>query len=486
MNAPFIKIHDKHQLEIKSNYLFDKDKSNSTYEVDTYIFIPKSLGINRHTYRKVNFYDSIKSYIRFKTPDFQLSKIADDFESPLKRLNDVHENLMRNFTETNFRKFEYRNKYFVSVTVHAIRSEAVKIVRRPMNFDDSITAFINTMDNVLNKYRTLGKNITGSKVSEKTLLEFNLGDEYVSLVKEKYLFHILDSLKEKLEQKENIAYKKLILKTIKEEIDYRLKQGYQSIVNENSDNEEFLYRFSAYKKYFGSILYLDSESSEEGVWLEQILFGVAAGFAMLFATSVAFYYQSVYGSLTSQLFAVLVISYIFKDRIKEIMRLIFSKKVLKGLYDFKIKVFFNEKFRIGTFKNRFDFIRWSEIPEDIITLRNKNRSKEFINKFAKEKVILFRQKIELNPNAHKKFLSEIESQGITDILRFNVSRLLTKMDDPQKPVYVLTEDGYKKVKSKRVYHVSLLIKFTGMNKTVINRYRLILNKRGILRVEKVA
>ena len=486
MNAPLVKIHDKHQLEIKSNYLFDEAKSNSTYEVDTYLFIPKSLGINRHTYRKINFYDSIKSYIRFKTPDFHLSKVADGKNSPFNRLNESHENLTRNFTETGFSEFEYRNKYFVSVTVHAIRSEAVKVVKHPTDVNNSITDFLKTMEYVINKYRSLGKKISESKFSDKTLQEHNLGDEYISLIKEKYLFYILDSLERKLAQEKIDTIKKLILNTIKDEIDYRKEQGYKSIVNEKSDNEEFLYRFSAYKKYFGSILYLNSESSEEGVWLEQILFGIAAGFAMLFATAVAFYYQSVYGSLTSQLFVVLVISYIFKDRIKEIMRLIFSKKVLKGLYDFKIKVFFNEKFRIGTFKNRFDFIRWSEIPENILALRNKNRPKEFINKFAKEKVILFRQKIELNPNAHKKFLSEIESQGITDILRFDVSRLLTKMDDPQKSVYVLTENGYKKIKSKRVYHINFLIKFTGMKNTVINRYRIVLNKHGIQRIEKVA
>lgn len=59
---------------------------------------------------------------------------------------------------------------------------------------------------------------------------------------------------------------------------------------------------------------------KNGQYAEQLIFGVAAALAMAFATAVAFFTQQAFGNFSTPFFFSLVISYILKDRIKELGR----------------------------------------------------------------------------------------------------------------------------------------------------------------------
>ena len=108
-----------------------------------------------------------------------------------------------------------------------------------------------------------------------------------------------------------------------------------SIPKEGSDNEEYLYRESVLKKIMASILFLRTSVKREGVFLEQMLFGLAAGLAMAFATFIAFYSRTVVAIKDFSLgfFVVLVVAYMFKDRIKDISRSYLSSKLRERLCD---------------------------------------------------------------------------------------------------------------------------------------------------------
>lgn len=62
------KLHDKYQLEMKFTYPLNPDSMLNSYHVDTYIFLPNSLGITPLTYSKEDFYADLQEYIRLKTP----------------------------------------------------------------------------------------------------------------------------------------------------------------------------------------------------------------------------------------------------------------------------------------------------------------------------------------------------------------------------------------------------------------------------------
>ena len=58
------KQHDKYQLEMKFTYPLNTELAQNEYHVDTYIFLPNSLGISSTTYSKQDFYSDLQEYIR--------------------------------------------------------------------------------------------------------------------------------------------------------------------------------------------------------------------------------------------------------------------------------------------------------------------------------------------------------------------------------------------------------------------------------------
>ncbi|MEN8192479.1 MAG: hypothetical protein ABFS12_06650 [Bacteroidota bacterium] len=481
-----VKIHDKTQFEIKLNYKFEKKKKDASYEVETYFFLPNSLGVNRHTLRKVNFYDGVQNYIRLKTPVYNLEQICKETESPFVRTKNTYEILAEKNNEQTIELYEYQTKMFANIFAAAIRRNTyfVQSLTKIDEIPNIILRHINSIREISVAFRSLKSIITIVTVDEEERTIHSFADEYLSLLIEKYTFKLLEYLKRSNITGTDVMQNGL-LELIKDEVNYRKKNNYTSISNEKSDNEEFMFRFSVLKKYFESVLFLDANREKEGWLLEQVLFGIAAGLAMLFATAIAFFSQSIYGSLTMQLFVVLVISYIFKDRIKELMRFSLTKRVFKFLYDDKTILFVDKRYKVGIIRGSFNFMKWKNLSKLILSIRKKYRSKIFDNKFSEEKIILFKKKISLYPKFYNRMFKELQIDYITDIFRFDVSTLTRKMDNPRKPIFTLTPDGYKKTLGRRVYHVNLIIKYVEQKNTILHRFRLILTRNGIKRIEPV-
>ncbi|NOX17608.1 MAG: hypothetical protein GXO87_04915 [Chlorobi bacterium] len=476
-----IKIHDRKQFELKLHYEFKRKRRKGEYFVETYFFIPNTLGINKLTFHKKNFYDSVKNYIRFATPKFSFEELILEDNSPLLKAFAIASENKTDRSDRFFENFEHEVKMFCAIFAASIRKNAFDVVKiEPRNFEFAANNFAKLSAKTIDKFRELEKLV---KKDERIYEIFQFGDEYVSLVYEKYLFFVLDEYHKKFSH-ENSEFQMKFLSFVKEEVDRRKEKKYTSIVRDDSSNEEMLFRFNTLKKYFSSVLSLETDVEKEGTVLEQILFSIAAGMAMLFATAAAFWGRSAFGTFTMPFFVLLVVSYMFKDRIKELLREILKKSVFKHLFDYKYKLFIDEKYKVGIIRESFDFIKMKKLDKEIFDMRQQFKTQEFDNKFQKEKVILYRKKI----NLRSKFLKKHGGEGlhaITDIFRFDITRLLSKMDDPRKPLYVLTKKGYKRISGKRVYHVNLILRIVRNKEVQLKRFRLVLTRKGIDRIEPI-
>lgn len=476
-----IKIHDRKQFEIKLHYAFNRKRRKGAYLVETYFFVPNALGINKFTFHKKNFYDSVKNYIRFTTPEYSFEQLISEEESPLQKIFNLLLKDDVNDSQIFLEKYEHEMKMFCAVFAAAVRKNTVAVIQSENGrFASAAENFSKLSAAVINKFRELEIIIKGN---DDFYDIYQFGDEYISLVIEKHLFLVLEKYDKNISEK-NDELKAELLSQIRNEVNDRKEKKYNSIISEDSSNEEMLFRFNTLKKYFSSVLSLETDVEKEGTFLEQILFSIAAGLAMLFATAAAFWGQSVFGSFTMPFFVLLVVSYMFKDRIKELLREILKKSVFKHLYDYKYKLFVDEKYKVGIIRESFDFIKTKKLDKDILGLRRKHRTQEFDNKFQKEKIILYRKKIILK----SKFLKKHGDDGlnaISDIFRFDVTRFLSKMDDPRKPLFALTKKGYKRISGKRVYHVNLILKIMRNGEEQLKRFRLVLTKKGIDRIEPV-
>ena len=242
------------------------------------------------------------------------------------------------------------------------------------------------------------------------------------------------------------------------------------------------------KKFISSALYLKTEISE---WetLTQVLFSMAAGLAMLFAVLVTFYFQNRYTMNSLPFLFAVVVSYMFKDRIKDWLKVLFSKNLTRWTSDRKISILDpSSGERIGLLKEAFTFIPGRHVPADISRLRRLDNITSIDEDGKPERVFKYKKEIWLYPERILKYHNR--RKDLNDIMRFSIENFLKQADDPSVdyPVVDPATGGIKIVVCPRVYHVNLVLKYIYglrdcMESVHYDRIRIVLNKAGIGRIE---
>ena len=217
-----------------------------------------------------------------------------------------------------------------------------------------------------------------------------------------------------------------------------------------------------------------------GKGVKEFYYAIAAGISMIFTTVVVFTTQKEYGNFTSTFFVAVVISYMFKDRLKEAYRHYFDKKIEMKTYDFKEKIFDSEKHSIFAFiKERMRFINKKNLSKKIIETRMKGVPSRLSTWFLGENIIKYEKNVTLyNKNIQNYYNNTVS--GIHNIMRFDVSNFLKKMDSPKVPLYRINGNN---LYGDKVYHINIVIEFKSEDETSYHKARLILNKNGIKRIE---
>ncbi len=468
-------------FEMKLEFPASKDKHKpQDFKVEMYLFMPQSLDVNRQNYTRQDFYRALKTNIRLTTPDYLLGKIVNGEKSPFSRLNNSIEQLADVRDSNSFDEYEVQVKRMCSIFGSSMR-HLINHINGVKSYDDKkvlVNEFILQSVKVREKFKGLRPKLNIIN-NNKAFKLFKIADEYQSLLLEKHIFVLLEKLKKKDLLKEQIEQ---LIEIAYNETQYRKKMSYPSIVGMKQANQDVLHRNSMLKKQIESNLFLNTDTRREAVLAEQILFAVAAGIAMVFATGVAFLSQMVYGRLSMPFFIALVISYMFKDRIKELMRLYLDKKHKKFFSDYKTTIFNNGNKKMGLLKESFHFIKKRNLPDDILHTRKQMRKTDLDIEILTEKVMLFRNQISLFENREQ--LEDFE--GITQILRFNIWDLTQKMDDPEKEIYYVGKRGLKQINVNRVYYFNLIMRYSSEGQSVIKAYRITASKQGIKRVEIIS
>lgn len=481
-----IKIHDKFSIEIKLWFGALRKRKVSFFTMNTWIFTPRSLDINSTTFSKSDFYRNLKSNVRLITPVFNLNEIAGGTESPIEHLKISFQNLASHPTRTNIADYLYNIRMFLSILKSSLRNEIVYIGKSLVdeNNDFLINRYANSIDNITSAYRNLKATITVPTVTAELLRNYAFADEFMSNLIEQHTFLLIRQLKkkEKFAGKESWGILQIL---IQNEIKYKTEKGYPTFERDNDGhNKKLLSRLGFLKKFAEGELYLDAITKKEGVVIEHIYMSIAAGISMIFATIIAFSMQQRYGNFTMPFFVALVVSYMLKDRIKELGRYYFAYKLVRKFFDQKINISLKGHL-IGTEKEAFDYITEDKVPEVVNRLRNKFLSMFESNGFKQESVILFRKMVKLNRAGLNK-ISSYDMPGINDIIRLNVSNFLTKMDNPRVPIFVPDEsNGYEIIKGEKVYYIDMIMQLQQDKESKYFFYRIAMNRNGIKEIEKL-
>ncbi|MCK5782264.1 MAG: hypothetical protein KAH10_06715 [Flavobacteriales bacterium] len=485
-----VRIHGGESFEIDLGYLYNSDKRASTYDVDTYIFTPRGLDINKYTYSKSDFFQDLKANIRFLTPEYGLAELLLGDDSAFSKLNNSIDAFITKRSNDNATQYRYHVKMFVSIFRSSISKHVSRIVSKTsLNEKRSlIKELFIELEEILSKYRSLHRKIRNAKLGERYINVFIFGDEYLSYTVEKQLLILIRKLSRRKD--DSLIEERLEAQSFLEtELEYQKKIGVLQLkTSSNKSNENTIYRRGILRKFAEDRLFLNTTTEKEGAFMEQIIFSLSAGFAMIFATGIAFLSQQHYGNFTLPFFSVLVFSYMAKDRIKEIVRKNINTRIqAKFFFDNKTKIISGDS-KIGICRESFIFIDEKKIPEFVMKVRKREHLTEIENGWKGENVIRYHKRVTIYNKKFRNVFKEYEIKGIKDIVRINISRFSSKMSSPYLPFYAwdrVTKE-VKKVKGEKVYHFNVIMVFKYNNEKHLKRYRVFLNKNGIKRIEKVS
>jgi len=494
-----VKPHDKYQVEVKLDYELLKARQ-TRYEVSTYIFIPRSLGINKATYAKADFYRDVQNYIRLKTPAFILRDFTENPTSPLLAIERLvstanwagnpkyKEHLINNFKFLSaMLKSSFREHFNL---IDQRIAEAANPTKVHLLIHNLIEEFLVESRKITNKFRSFYSTFNLPNVDPQLYRAYQFTDESLSLLVEENateLFQIVETYLKKIDRD---GFKHQLCELAKNETRHRRYHNYSSILKPGEENEAYPFRVSVLKKFSSSVLYLSTAVRREGVELEHFLYAIAAGISMIFATVVAFYFQYYYGNFTFPFFIALVVGYMFKDRIKELGRAIFATYLQNNLYDRRIVIRTQDgKHKLGILKEKASFVREADLPKKIRRARNRDEFSDLDNDGQGEDIICHSKEITLYTNAFKGIFGDVpEITGINDIIRYDIRAYLRKMDEPVEVKNSLQNGHLQPVTCQRVYHLNLVSRYSAPHPEKVKLYRrvrLVLNRDGIKRVEHI-
>ncbi|MDC7231420.1 MAG: hypothetical protein PQJ48_14030 [Sphaerochaetaceae bacterium] len=464
-------------------------------EIHYYLFSPPQLYVNRSTYNEERILHKFQSHGRYSSPEITLEELLDDENllSPLSILKQYTKDLLIDLNAVPERKVIHELQTVVNSVRHETKAclkDCKDMVKLGMQSDLN-TTLTNWYMNASMLLKVLRGMISAiqEKVAEESrlLLAFLWTDEATSLICEK---HALDLYMASTPMRDEM-HKQILAKLMqfsRDEMEYRSKMKYPS----GSTNAETVqYRKAVLKKWTQSSLYLVPNISRWPKRVSEILAGIAAGVAMAFATLTTIFAEETFIRNSFQWALIVIIGYVFKDRIKEWLRLFFNAVLPKMMAD-EISSFLSPKTnkKICSSRIRLKFTTPDEIPSTVKEIR-KDKNNPFMDMLPKEDIIHYVRDLAMHPlskqgMARDRFPRE---NNFTLVTRIRLDDFLKEMDDPNDVVFRMDPDADEldQLNSERVYHLHLVIREYSKKEDldIYSHYTVVLNKSGIVRLEQM-
>lgn len=480
------KKHDSFCLEFKCGYNCRPDRVCDDFSVNAWVFVPNSLDINPENYGKKQFYRDMKSNVRLITPAYLLREMADDASLPLTSLKKAFEAIVVSADRQSQDEYEYHLKMFSAIFKSSIRDHAmsVRVAGDLPIFSSLVDDYIEHSSLVLRKFRELYKVIDVEGVSDKLKGYFRLCDEFLSHSLDVQTIRIIKKIDTSSGAEDLKDIRHRLYGLVEAERQYKKAAGYDLLSGDDRHDRQLVYHRGMLKKFVESELYIRLAKKKDGVAVEQLFYSIAAGVAMIFATAVAWLTQVKYGNITWPLFVALVVSYMMKDRIKDLMRFYFAHKLGNKYYDKKAGVNIGKK-NVGQIREGFDFISLDNAPEEVVRLREMASSVEDESHVFDEKVMLYRKRLTID-DAVLSGICDYPLTGINEIMRLHLNRFTHKMDNPM--ISIDTLDGKGNLKSmsvRKTYYINIVFQLKHETEVKYHHFRIVMSRDGVIQVDEI-
>ncbi|MGL1893342.1 MAG: hypothetical protein OCD02_17025 [Spirochaetaceae bacterium] len=480
-----VRCHNRRQLELKTQFPIP-DKKKATYGVDIFLFTPGQLNINKKNYGISGFLRDYQSNIRYSSPQISLASLVNDKckPSPFNRINKKLDNLnSRAGIDEGYILYELR----VLTNIYRLEMRSVsKLIVKEFVKANNLSIINKKIENhikesyiFLEKLRSLYLDFMTPEISGKLKTALSWADECMSMEAEKSLLKIYDYTVKNDFMRESTTK---LIKFIEYEISYRNDKGFITMSEKDQFplGETISYRESILKKWSQGAMYMNLEKSRTKKKVGHLLSGVAASIAMTFTVAATFIADRFFPIYSTPWIMVAIIIYMFKDRIKDILKSIFFRFMplfISDIISNLIDPATNQ--RVGKCKTMARFCTTSDLPYEVNFLRERKKN-PFRSILPAENIINCKKSIIIN--CKKLLKNHTRHNCITEITRINLDNWLKNMDDNTETYSTLKNGKKIKIKGSRVYHLHLIVSLSRQ----LSHYRLVLNGLGLIKIEKIS
>jgi hypothetical protein len=510
-------VHDRHQLEFRFNYAIGGPDAGRRYRLDAFVFVPRNVGVSRTNYARETFYADVTALMRLDAVPLPLEDLArpDCPASPLYVLDRAIEAFRASRRPPPSLPLATQAKLYAYLYTAAIHREVSSLrarVDRALGArpdeaadgleDDAAAALARARAGLAAFRRVRAAFAPFELIAHERFVEaLRAADEYMSLFLEERLAPLALALGEDaryLDGSGRAARLRLaIAELLREEARYRAKHGFLAVGREGlGDGEYFEYRLSLLKKSVHQALYLDARTARGDTFLRNAIGAVGAALAAIWAflaTPLPTTFASVGGGARVLFFVGVVLAYVMKDRTKALTNEYLSRRLRRHDHVFEIEgpslaAMGLAGLRVGL-TEAMSFLSSAAVPAEVRELRLSRRTVRTAEA-ASEEVIRYRKELVVKSPPDAGRLAD--GFQLRDILRFNVRHFLVRLDDPLDPVVYFDAHAGTFVEANlpKVYHLNLVLRLErtdadGRGEARLVRFRLVINKEGIVRVDPV-
>ena len=534
--------HDRTQLETVFDYpvvpaLVGANRRQK-YVVEAWFFYPPQLGVSPQTYTKERFYSDLRPLVRFREPRFSFKDLigTNGNRSPIKFLErDVRmvadgrppATIQRAISEARIFGCSFAS-YFLKRM--AKRTKTLRRVHQKIIVVyDEQGVLVKDLERQLDETRELlSKAMYLLKQWRKLLVEAeNLNQDYLGplvnelkFVDEYCTYRLRDGVASLMRvateidprlvpEIDYLAFLRRCVAMNRLERWYAKKRGYTWVDEHSTDAEveRYMYRRGVLKRRTWGVLYLNIRTRPLFEFQRQLGAMAAAGLAALWWV-VAMYFITLRGGAfiggngaaqtdfwQSSSFLIItasMIAYVLKDRIKENGRSFFSGRIFGRVADNSERILYEPAteapIEVGNVNEYTRFVAPEDLPVEVKQLRLQSYSDDLEADDAAKNIIHYRKVVELYPKAIA--LMDYPIRAVHDILRINIAGYLTRLDDPQAGTDVISADGrLSSLKLPKVYQMHIVLRHSLQHRRdreiVYDHFKLVLNKRGIIRIDRL-
>lgn len=480
-----VRRYSSRHLELKFILPIEKEKVYEK-EVSYYIFTPEQLFLHEGTTSISSLRHKFKSFGRYASPELtfdQLIDVKNEF-SPLTTLEKYVSQLVNRGVHLEFSETEFIHEAQAVVNSLAHQLRVFYDLASSILDDENVDQFHVLIKDwkvkqkvIENRFLQMAESLKIAKlVNTSYLTSIYWADEASSLESEYYAIQILLKCRhnEKLSSLSNI-----LLKIIYYEQNRRREMGY---VSEKNGREKLSFRREILNKWSKSVLILKPFVSKRPKRITEFVAGLAASLAMAFTLIATFFAQSVFANDTIRWELLLIIIYVFKDRIKEGIKRFFSLIQPKLMPD-KICYYISPRTgnNVCRCNDRLVYIPVNKVPNKIKKIRKKHSNNPFQKMMGEETVVKNSHYLKVYPQSKacdKDKNPWIKEFALVDVIRID-DWLKEMIDD------VVEYENDETLVSNANYHLHLIVEEKKDDTTAYSHFLIVIDVTGILYVKNL-